>query len=132
LIDPDLSQPDGRQSIVEWYSMSERSTTAVIVVVVLLLIGLLFIFPMLGMWMWRPMMMGGWGYPVGDGWGFMFLGMLVPLLFIGLLIVGAYYLVTSRSSAPSTDAALGIVDERYAKGEITEKQYLEMKQNLSK
>ena len=117
--------------------MSERSSTAVIVVVVLLLIGLLFILPMLGMWMWRPMMMGGgmmggWSYPVGVGWGFMFLGMLVPLLFIGLLIIGAYYIVTSRSSAPSSDAALRILDERYAKGEITEKQYLEMKQNLSK
>ena len=117
--------------------MSERSSTAVIVVVVLLLIGLLFILPMLGMWMWRPMMMGGgmmggWSYPVGVGWGFMFLGMLIPLLFIGLLIIGAYYLVTSRSGASSSDAALRILDERYAKGEITEKQYLEMKQNLSK
>jgi len=117
--------------------MAERSSVEIVVVLGLLFVGLLLLFSMFGIGMWCPMMMGGgmmggWSYKLGAGWGFMFVGMLIPLLFISLLIIGAYYLLTSRSGVPSSDAALRILDERYAKGEIAEKQYLEMKQNLSK
>ncbi len=77
-------------------------------------------------------MMGGWGYPYGMGWGFMLAGMLIPLLFIVLIIVGAYLWLTSRKEPVEGDKALAILDERYAKGEITKEQYLEMKANLTK
>jgi putative membrane protein len=116
--------------------MNGRSSTGVVVVVVLLLIGLLVILPMFGMWMWAPMMgrgmMGGWGYSSGMGWGFMLAGLLIPLLFIVLIIVGAYLWLTSRKEPVGGDKALAILDERYAKGEITKEQYLEMKEHLTK
>jgi putative membrane protein len=117
--------------------MSQRSGMVVVVVLVLLLIGLLVILPMFRLWMWGPVvtgrgMMGGWGYPYGAGWGFMFVGMLIPLLFVILVVVGAYLWLTSRREPPESDRAFAILNERYAKGEITKEQYLEMKENLTK
>jgi putative membrane protein len=117
--------------------MNGRSGIAVIAVLVLLLIGLLVLLPMSGMWMWRPVMtgrgmMGGWGYPYGMGWGFMLVGMLIPLIFVILVVVGAYLWLTSRKEPPESDRAIAILNERYAKGEITKEQYLEMKENLTK
>jgi putative membrane protein len=117
--------------------MNGRSGIAVIAALVLLLIGLLVILPMSGMWMWgsvmtRRGMMGGWGYPYGAGWGFMFVGMLIPLIFVILVVVGAYLWFTSRKEPPESDRAVAILNERYAKGEITKEQYLEMKEHLTK
>jgi len=117
--------------------MAQRTGFGIVLVLVVLLVGLLFLVPMFGMTLWGPMMMGGgmmggWRYPAGMGWGFMFAGMLIPLGFIVLLIVGAYFLLTKRGETDGTEKALAILDERYAKGEITKEQYLEMKQNLTK
>jgi putative membrane protein len=125
-------------------SMSQRTGVGIIVALVVLVIGLLVVVPMFGMIMWAPMMgggmMGGWGYPsgygwgrpAGLGWGFMFGGMLIPLLFIVLLIVGGYYLLGPRTETARSETALAILDERYAKGEITKEQYREMKQELAR
>jgi len=116
--------------------LAERSVVGVVIVLALLLIGLLFVLPMLGMSMmtWGGMMggWGAWGYPTRVGWGFMFAGMLVLVLFIALLIVGAYLLLTHREHAGDNEKALSILNERYAKGELTEKQYREMKEHLTK
>ena len=118
--------------------MNERSSISVIVVLVLLLIGLLFFLPMFGMWgpVFRGRgMMWGYGYPYEmgwGGWGFMFAGMLVPLLFVILVVVGAYLWLTSRKESAEGEKAITILNERYAKGEITKEQYLEMKENLTK
>jgi putative membrane protein len=118
--------------------MNEKSSTNAIVVVVLVLAGLLVILPIFGMFMWAPMM-GGYGmmggmmgrYGVGyAGWGWMFAGILIPLIFIVLVIVGAYLLLTSRRGQVESNRAIAILDERYAKGEITKEQYLEMKSHL--
>lgn len=124
--------------------MARRSGAGNVFLLALLLVGL-FVIPMFGMTMWRPMMMGGgmmggwscpagfgWGYPTGMGWGFMLTGMLAPLLFIALLIVGAYFLLTPRSEMGANERSLSILDERYARGEITKEQYLEMKKELKK
>ena len=62
----------------------------------------------------------------------MFAGMLIPLLFVILVIVGAYLWLTSRKEPAESGKAIAILDERYAKGEITKEQYLEMKEHLSK
>jgi len=111
---------------------------------VLLLIGVLFVVPTVGMFMWTPMMGGGmmgrWGFPDGYGsgyptgmrWGFMFASMLIPLALVSLLIIGAYFLLTSRGETTGSENALRILDERYARGEITSEQYSQMKQNLTK
>jgi uncharacterized membrane protein len=61
----------------------------------------------------------------------MFVGTLIPLALIGLLIVGAYLLLKPRVESAGSEDALKILDERYAKGEITSQQYSEMKKNLS-
>jgi uncharacterized membrane protein len=123
--------------------MAQKSVSGIVLLLVLLLIGVLFMVPMLGVFMWAPMMGGGmmggwgareaysWGYPTGMRWGFMFVGMLIPLAFIGLLIAGAYVLPRSRREPAESDSALRILDERYAKGEITSVQYSKMKQDLS-
>jgi putative membrane protein len=111
--------------------MNGRSGTAVVAVLVLLLIGLLVILPMLGMWMWGPVMMGrgmmGWGYPYAMGGGFMFAGMLI---FIVLIVVGAYSWL-APGKEPESEKAIEILNERYAKGEITKEQFLEMKKHLT-
>jgi uncharacterized membrane protein len=122
--------------------MVQKFDSRVVLLLVLLLIGVFFVLPMLGMFMWIPMMRGGmmsrWGFPDGYGlgypmrWEFMFIGMLVPLAFIGILIVGAYFMLTSRRETIGNENALRILDERYAKGEITGEQYSQMKQNLTK
>jgi len=124
--------------------MAQKSNSGITVLLVLLLIGVLFLVPMLDMFMWAPMMgggmMGGWGapdgygwsYPIGMRWGFMAVAMLIPLAFIGLLIVGAYLLLKPRVESAESEDALKILDGRYAKGEITSQQYSEIKQNLSK
>lgn len=119
--------------------MPERSDVGILVLVlVILLVALAFFVPMFGIGMWGQMMsrggmMGGWGYPYGMGWGFMFAGMLIPLLFIILVVVGAYLLVSPRTgSTVESEKAISILNERYAKGEISNEQYLEMKENLTK
>ena len=124
--------------------MAQKSNSGMALLLVLLLVGVLFVVPMLGMFMWQPMMGGGmmdgwgapdgygWGYPTGMRWGFMFIGMLIPLAFIGLLIVGTYLLLKPRVESAGSEDALRILDERYAKGEITSEQYSEMKKILSK
>lgn len=73
------------------------------------------------------------------GWGFMFLG---PLCLV-LIAVAIYYVITSASRREScsihahnqqprhySTRAMEILKERYAKGEITKEQYLQMKDEL--
>ena len=116
--------------------MNVKSNTAVVVVVVVLLIGVLVILPLSGMWMWGHMMsrgmMGGWGYPYWMGRGFIIVGMLIPFLFVVLIIVGAYLWLTSRREVAEDEKSSTILNERYAKGEITKEQYFEMKEHLTK
>ena len=118
--------------------MAKKSNYGIALLLVLLVIGVFLTVPMLWVFMWGPMMgrgmMGGygWGYPTGMRWGFMSVGMLIPLVFIGLLIIGAYILLRPRVEPVESENALKILDERYAKGEITTEQYSEMKKNLSK
>ncbi len=73
-------------------------------------------------------MMGMMGY----GWGSM---VLIPIAFLVLIAIGAYYLVTGsagtgRSASNRGGRALEILRERYAKGEITREQFLKMKREL--
>jgi len=125
--------------------MAERSGYRLLLILGLLLVGLLVIVPLFGMFMWAPMMMGrgmmgAWSYPLGSGWGYMggmrwgamIIGVPLLLLFIVLLIAGAYLLLAPRRPSSDSDTALKILNERYAKGEITTEQYVQMKQQISK
>jgi putative membrane protein len=83
-----------------------------------------------------PGMMGGWhmgqgmmGYGYGSNWIATALQMILFVVFIGLIIFGAYYLI-SGSRSKSSDSSLDILKERYAKGEINQEDYDRMKKEL--
>ncbi len=77
-------------------------------------------------------MMGGYG-----GFGFNLLGMIVPLVFWALILVGIMLLVVwvvlnvSKTSQPSnSDPAIEILKARYVRGEITKEQFNAIKRDL--
>lgn len=72
--------------------------------------------------------MMGWGWGAGFHW----LGFIWMLLFWGGIIGGAVWVVNGlvQRTRPGT-AAREILDERYARGEITREQYAEMKADLT-
>jgi len=83
-------------------------------------------------------MMGGPGMMMG-GYGFPLMGGLAMLVFWALVIGGVIWVVqTATRKSVQTDAStagaelpLEILKRRYAAGEITQKQFDEMKHNLT-
>lgn len=63
--------------------------------------------------------MHGWGFGMGVGW-------LIPLLF---MVIVVYYI---KENKKESDSARDILDKRYAKGEIDEKEYKAKKADLEK
>ncbi|MFY9142476.1 SHOCT domain-containing protein [Sulfuricurvum sp.] len=61
--------------------------------------------------------MHGWGFGMGIGW-------LIPLLF---MVIVVYYIKENQKEG---DSARDILDKRYAKGEIDEKEYKTKKADL--
>jgi putative membrane protein len=68
------------------------------------------------------------------GWGFhpgMFVvGILIPLIIVGLVAYGIYELVRARSTGPALAAgpatpARAVLDERFARGEIDAQEYVQ-------
>lgn len=66
---------------------------------------------------------------VGDPWGFF--GFLVGLAFIALLVLALVSLLRSGAGASGRSAALRLIEERYARGEITRDEYLERRRVLT-
>ena len=105
---------------------SEEKMDPVWLLIILVIFGGILL--MLMWWPWGGHMSGMMGF----GWGFMF---LIPLAFLVLIALGAYYLITeftkTGSASPgSGKGALEILKERYARGEITGEQYLKMKEEM--
>lgn len=75
-----------------------------------------------------------WGW--GDGWGWAWMWMPGMILFWGLLGAGIYFLVRtatggqSRRGPEARSSAIAILDERFARGEISEEEYLSRKRTL--
>jgi len=82
--------------------------------------------------MWRvPMMWGGY-----DGWGAMGWMMAantvtwLALLAAGAVLVYRFARPTSPVQSKTRSSGLGILEDRYARGEIGRDEYLEKKQDL--
>lgn len=107
-----------------------------IVVLLVLLLGGVGMMSFGGFGMMGPGMMGGYG-PQGFGFGFNPIGMILSLVSWVLVIGGGVFLVVwltrSAGSTPrttSSNSALEILKERYAKGEITKEQFDAIKRDL--
>lgn len=82
----------------------------------------------------------GGGWHDGWGWGHMFFGFFMMLLFWGGLIILIILAVRWMGSGPARggdglaqgNRALDILEERYARGEIDKEEFQERKQLLSK
>ena len=79
----------------------------------------------------------GFGHMRGWGWGMAGLGILTTLAVIGLIVWLIVFLArstgpSSSSTPPETRAsnARELLNERYARGEITREQYLQMREDL--
>jgi len=99
--------------------------------IILLLAFLIVLIGILPILIWGP---GGCCMPgmMGYGWWFM---PLIPLIFLVLIVLGAYYIIMElfrqgRSKSKDGGRALEILKERYARGEITREEYLKMKEEL--
>ncbi|OGR26222.1 MAG: hypothetical protein A2139_13510 [Desulfobacca sp. RBG_16_60_12] len=87
---------------------------------------------MTGPGMMGPGMMGWGGVP--------FMGPIFCLVLVGLVVGGVVWFAQSRSGEPpgpgggraATETPLEILKRRYASGEITKKQFEEMRRTLDK
>lgn len=78
------------------------------------------------------MMTGNWS-SLGSFWGMGWLGMLLIWLILILLVVALFkWLAAPHSSCPGCRDALEVLKTRYAKGEISKKEYEQKKKDLLK
>jgi putative membrane protein len=79
-------------------------------------------------------MMGGWGYGYG---GYGLPHMAVWFVILVAIIIGVVWLVRSlamsdgRNAMPLRSAGLEVLEERYARGEIKQDEYLEKKRDMT-
>ena len=72
-----------------------------------------------------------WNGFEGMGWGWIGFGMVHMMLFWILVIVGIVVLAKSLGNGPaSRRGPLDILNERYARGELTRDQFEQMKRDL--
>ncbi len=78
-------------------------------------------------------MMNNGYYNMDWGWGFPFMGIIFFILFV-LLIVYLIRIISSGgdNNTASSDSAIEILKQRYARGEIDEKTYDEMLKRINK
>ena len=72
--------------------------------------------------------MGGYGM-MGFGMGF---GFLFMILFLGVVVWMVISLINATQTSKKDESALTILKRRYASGEISKKQYEEMKKELNR
>ncbi len=87
------------------------------------------------MWIWifvavaLLLLFGSFGM---GGYGMMGFGFLFMLLFWGVLIWLVITLINASQSGKKEEDSLSILKKKYASGEITKKQYEEMKKELNR
>lgn len=76
--------------------------------------------------------MWNWCYGIGSGgffgWGGGFLMMLWPILIVFIV----FYLFKKNKGLDDDSSAIRILEEEYARGNITREEFLERKQNILK
>jgi putative membrane protein len=60
---------------------------------------------------------------MGYGWGWLIMIGLFALIILGIIVLVRYLRKTSRPKKQTIKTALDILNERYAKGEISEDEY---------
>jgi Predicted membrane protein len=81
---------------------------------------------------------GGSGYGFGRMYGGPNIFMMIPMIVLLLVFVFLIYKVinnrhlTSVVSPPGSSKAMSILNERFAKGEITEEEYKSIKEEIDK
>jgi putative membrane protein len=86
--------------------------------------------------MYGPMGFGPMGYGWGSGWGLLGFGLhgLVMLAFLALLIWVAVVVIRRTTQGPASpagqDTAMGLLRERFARGELTREQFDTMREAL--
>ena len=77
---------------------------------------------------------GGYGYGMmGYGWGWLMMIGIFVLVVLGIIALIRYLQQSARPDRPVTSkTALDILNERYAKGEIADEEYLKMKADVIK
>lgn len=60
-----------------------------------------------------------------DGWGLMAWGWISTILILGLLVASLVFALTGRGAVSGSTDALGVLRERYARGEIDRAEYEE-------
>lgn len=78
-------------------------------------------------------MTGNWGNPMFGGWGGFGLGWVFMILFWALIILGIIALVKWMLSGGRTDSSktpLDILKDRFARGEIDRKEFVQMKKEI--
>lgn len=91
--------------------------------------------------------MGGYGYEYGPGmmghsgwWGYHGFGWALMILWWGLIITGAFFLLRwlfllvskGRDREPRTDKAVELLRQRYARSEIGKEEYEEKLKDLQR
>ncbi|MGE4283421.1 MAG: SHOCT domain-containing protein [Clostridia bacterium] len=74
--------------------------------------------------------MMGWGYGMMGGW----FGILIPLVLAGVIVYAAVKLSSNSNirGQKEYDSSLAILNERFARGEISEEEYKQKKAILLK
>lgn len=76
----------------------------------------------------------GWGHHMWNGGPWMFFGPFIWILVTAGVVIGFLYLILSRGGGPTTPVSPktphDILDERFARGEIDEKEYKDRKRAL--
>lgn len=77
---------------------------------------------------------GGYGYGMmGYGWGWLMMIGVIALTILGIVALVRYLQHSSRPNyQPAGNNALNILNERYAKGEITEEEYRSKKAEITR
>ncbi len=92
-------------------------------------------------WLWPSLAAAqdrpyGWGWGMHPMWGVWGIGMMLMMfIFWGLVIVGIVlairWLVSQGQGSRPTDAALDILRQRYARGEINKEEFEAKKRDLT-